>query len=101
MNIQSVKFQGYTGGFSAGCPENVIELNKRSQLLSYYLESFETGLPALVLPLDTQIFPNSLEWTGPEFGICPLILQSQLLTDISVTLVEDVRTDFGKKTNMS
>lgn len=93
MNICSVQFQGYTRGFSAGWPENVIELNRRSQLLSYYLESFETRPPALVLPLDTQIFPNKLEWTGPVFGICPLILQSQLFTDISVTLAEAVRKE--------
>ena len=65
------------------------------------LESFETGLPALVLPLDLQIFPNSLRWTGPVFGICPLALQSQFLIGISTTLAEAIWMDFEKKTNMS
>lgn len=38
-----------------------------------------------------------MRWTVPAFAVCPQALQSQLLTDIPMTLAEVVWTDFGRK----
>lgn len=62
---------------------------KQEAPITRCLESIEAGLSGLVLSLDTR--------TVPDFGICPLALQSPLLTDLSVTLAEAVGMDFRRK----
>lgn len=81
----------------AHCPRSAAPPVTDPEGLPRHARPFKAGLPARVLPLDPQIFPHSLRWTVPVFAVCPLALQSQLLTDGPVTLAAAVWTGFGRK----